>query len=100
MSPHWCKLQISIVIGHMVKHVSHGNHHRWVGGLLLLLLLIVFIIFLFLWLLETTGQRKNREGRVGVKEITGLNLLRRTTRKRRSRYFMHRSVFHLLLTDL
>lgn len=59
VSPHWCKLQVSIVIGHMVKHVCHGNHHRWVGGLLLLLLFIV----LFLRLLETTEEEEEEEQR-------------------------------------
>lgn len=52
---HWRKLQISVVIGHMVQHVSHGNHHRWVGGLLFLILVIVIV--LFLWLLETTESK-------------------------------------------
>lgn len=68
MSPHRCKLQISIVIGHVVKHVGHGNHHRWVGGRLLLSLIIVIIIvvlLLFLWLLETTedGGGQGADGR-------------------------------------
>ena len=67
MSPHWCELQISIVIGHVVEHVCHGNHHRWVGGLLLLVLLILFIVFLFLWLLEATEEKK----RQWLKEMTG-----------------------------
>lgn len=55
MSPHLCELQISIVIGHMVKHVSHGNHHWWVGRLLLLILLLI-VILLILWLLETADE--------------------------------------------
>lgn len=61
VSPHLCELQISIVIGHMVKHVSHGNHHWWVGRLLLILILIVVI--LILWLLETADEWRDGMGK-------------------------------------
>lgn len=99
MSPHRCKLQISIVIGHVVKHVGHGNHHRWVGGCLLLSLIIVIIIvvLLFLWLLETTEDRGGT-GSGWTKAITGE--FRRTSRKRRSGHFTCASVCCLRLTDL
>lgn len=59
VSPHWHEFQVSIVTGHMVQHVCHGNHHWRVGGLLLFLL---FIVFLFLWLLETTDRKGPCDG--------------------------------------
>lgn len=67
--PHWCELQISIVIGHVVEHVSHGNHHGWAGRLLLLFL---FVMILFLRLLKTTERMEERYCMVrGTNEITG-----------------------------
>lgn len=63
MCPYWRELQISIVIGHMVEHVSHGNHHGRAGRLLLLFL-IVIVMILFLWLLKTRedGGRVTYDG--------------------------------------
>lgn len=63
MFAHGCKLQVGIIIGHMVKHVRHGNHHRWAGGLVLILFLL-FIVLIFLWLLETTEKEEEQGGKV------------------------------------
>ena len=62
--PHRCELQVSIVIGHVVQHVSHGNHHWQVSSLLLLLLLLLLIIIIvpFLWLLETIEEEQESDG--------------------------------------
>ena len=64
VSPHRRELQISVVIGHVVEHVGHGDHHRWVGGLLLIILTILLLLLLFLWLLETLERKKNKEALV------------------------------------
>lgn len=76
---HRCKLQICIVIGHMVKHVGHGNHHRWVWSLflllLVLLLVLVFTTLLFVWLLETTERRIWVNSRRDVKSVKTLDVL-------------------------
>ena len=70
MFAHGRELQVGIIIGHMVKHVRHWNHHRRAGGLVLILFLLLFLLLIFLWLLETAEKEEEQGG--NVERTTGI----------------------------